>query len=111
LSDHTEEELKYLKEILDIAFYLAIPVAQERDRVAREALDAGDDAFARLYRGVPQLFIRPGLKREYDPSVPIGSPRVPKVDNETGNSSDRSGNEEQSVVESIPLDSSTKDDE
>jgi hypothetical protein len=54
----TFEELKMTREFFNLLFDLAEPVVRERDRMAQDAFDAGDDSFARIYRQVPQYVVR-----------------------------------------------------
>jgi len=54
----TLDELQKLREFFNLLFDLAEPVVRERDRIANEALEAGDDSFARSYREVPHFVVR-----------------------------------------------------
>lgn len=54
----TLDELMKLREFFNLLFDLAEPTVRERDRIAHEALEAGDDSFARVYRQVPQFIVR-----------------------------------------------------
>ena len=69
LANLTEAELDTLKELFDLAFELAKPIVQERDRVAQDEFDKGNDSFDRLYRRVPTLVVREGAKRENNPGL------------------------------------------
>ena len=69
LTTLTHAELRGLKELIDLAFELAEPVVQERDRVAQDEFDKGNDSFERLYRRVPTLVVREGAKRENNDSL------------------------------------------
>ncbi len=73
LSALTHEELMKLKEFFDLAIATAEPVARMRDKAAQDALTAGDDSFARLYRQVPQLVVRKRAQREHGEGVHDGS--------------------------------------
>ncbi|MEU4066702.1 hypothetical protein AB0F25_30690 [Streptomyces wedmorensis] len=58
LTNMTHEELVALREIWEHAFDLAEPVVVERDRVAREAFERGDDSNERVYRAPPAKVVR-----------------------------------------------------
>jgi hypothetical protein len=74
----TEEELKLIRELLNLSIDLAMPVAIARDRAAKEAHDAGDDSYTRVYRTVPQLVKRPGAFGPDGKSVLNGLEDLPK---------------------------------
>ena len=109
LADMTEEELLVLKKFFDLAFELALPVAKDRDRVAKEMSDAGDDTFVRLYRAVPELFVRQRTERQHDQSVSSGLAGVPQgrghSDLPVG-----SGKPSPPMAPEVPLHSGTQDD-
>jgi len=69
LTNLTYLELQTLRKLFDLAFEWAEPIVQERDRVAQDAFDQGDDSFERLYRRVPNLVIRKRPKRENSDGV------------------------------------------
>lgn len=69
----TEEELRMTRKFFDLLFDLAEPVVRERDRVAQDAFDAGDDSFARIYRQVPQYVVRDRPSRADGEGVQHGS--------------------------------------
>lgn len=60
LTSLTADELNMTREFYNLLFDLAEPIVQERDRVAQDAYDNGDDGFARIYREVPQVVVRTG---------------------------------------------------
>lgn len=68
----THEEFIALRKLFDLLFELAEPVILERDRIAQDAFDQGDDSFNRSYRQVPQLVIREGALRADDQGVHDG---------------------------------------
>jgi hypothetical protein len=72
LSAMTEKELETLREIFNIAIETALPICREMDQLAQEAFDAGDDAYARLYRPVPTIYVRERSQQPHDESVPDG---------------------------------------
>jgi hypothetical protein len=72
LSGYTEEELLLFKQILEIALKTAMPIVRDRDRVAREAAENGNDIFYRRHRGTPNLSIIPRKVRQYAEGVPDG---------------------------------------
>ncbi len=70
LSEMTYNELMTLKMFVSTAIDEALPVASVRDRLSQEALDDyGDDSNARIYRSVPELFVRKGKGGEYNQSI------------------------------------------
>lgn len=81
LTTLTSEELAACKQIFDMAFANAQPIVAERDRIAQEALDEGDDSYSRIYRAVPTLLVREGQKWEHYPRLRRGSDWVEPVDN------------------------------
>lgn len=58
LTAMTEAELKVLQKFWNMAFEMALPACRERDRIAQEAWDEGDDSHIRMYRDDPVLFVR-----------------------------------------------------
>lgn len=58
LTNFTHEELMALSEIFNLACDLAEPVVLERDRLAREAFENGDDSHERVYRSPPTKVVR-----------------------------------------------------
>jgi hypothetical protein len=66
----TSDELDKLKTLLDMAFDIARPIVEERDKAAQHAYDTqGDDSIARLYRAVSRLIVREGAITENSTSV------------------------------------------
>ncbi len=59
MSRMTEEELNTLKDIFMFAYENALPVAQARDKQAKEAAENGDDIFERRFRTAPHFSIVP----------------------------------------------------
>lgn len=94
LSGMTREELEVLREIFDYAITKARPTCDALDAIAQEAFDAyGDDTYVRLYRPVPQLFVRQRPQSQHDPRLSRRSERAGDVDDEpgTGQSGDDDG--------------------
>lgn len=54
----TEEELLHVAHFFKAVFEIALPLVRERDRMAQDAFNQGDDSFARNYRPVPRLIVR-----------------------------------------------------
>lgn len=86
LTNLTHQEILLMRRLLNMALDLAEPVVIDRDKVAQDAKEAGDDSYARVYRAVPQIVVReskivahgPGLLRR-SKSVPGGSQHGPSV--------------------------------
>lgn len=79
----TEDELNKLREFFELAFNTAAPIVRERDRIANEALKRGDTSFARVYRRVPQMVVRPRQEPAHSESVLDGSEDVPESDGDS----------------------------
>lgn len=69
LTNLTLVELEALRTIVNLAFDLAEPVVKDRDKVAQDAKDSGDDSYARVYRQVPEFVVRPGKVLAYGEGV------------------------------------------
>ena len=76
----TTDELHKFREFLNIAFDLAEPVVAQRDRIAQDAFNEGDDSFARSYRQIPQLVIREGAVGQDDEGVYFRPDDLPSGD-------------------------------
>lgn len=63
LARFTEQELDLFEEFITLAIKMARPVVLERDRIAAEAFEEGDDSFSRVYRQDPKLIVRPKVKK------------------------------------------------
>lgn len=59
LTSKTTEELLGMKALFEYAFELAEPIVRKRDEDARADFDRGDDTNPRIYRGVPEVAVRP----------------------------------------------------
>src|SRR6476620_9325172 len=59
----TTDELNKLEEFFHLLIAEARPIVAERDRIAHEAFESGDDSFTRVYRQVPQLVVRKRTSR------------------------------------------------
>jgi hypothetical protein len=66
LTNLTRGELDTWKKLMDLAYEKAAPVCSERDRVANEAMEAGDDSYARSYRQDPLFAMRGDGARRRD---------------------------------------------
>jgi hypothetical protein len=74
----TESELDATEEFFKLLFDLARPTVQERDRVAKDALEKGDDSFTRVYRADPQFIVRKGQESADDQGVLNGPDSLPE---------------------------------
>lgn len=72
LTNLTHTELDAMREFFLIAFANAQGIVKERDRLAKEGLENGDDSFVRLYRTVPTILIREGEKWKHYPRLRRG---------------------------------------
>lgn len=63
LTSFTEEELDSFEEFMELAIKIARPIVLARDRLAKEALEIGDDSFNRSYRQPPLFVVRPRRKK------------------------------------------------
>lgn len=68
LTEMTELELDEFQKFVNLVIDRARPVTKLRDTKAREAFDAGDDGYTRLYRSVPEYVDRERSSGEHDPS-------------------------------------------
>lgn len=59
----TSEELAAFRKFMELAFELAEPVVAERDRLAAEALERGDDSHPRIFRQKPLFSVRPARRK------------------------------------------------
>lgn len=77
LSASTVEELTTLREFLNRAIDMALPISEYYDRRALDAFqNEGDTSYARLYRPIPKLFVRERLLAEHGQSVQERSERL-----------------------------------
>jgi hypothetical protein len=106
----TEAELLAVKEFFDLAFSLALPVVRDRDRIAKEAWDAGDDSYPRVYRALPEFVVRGGKDGQHSSSLQVRSVSVSGMagrdDSHTGRLQHTGGE----VAERYTEDDSTEDD-
>lgn len=72
LSDFTEEELLAWWQAVGVAVSWALPIVKNRDRVAREAAENGNDIFYRRHRPAPKLSIFKRQVGQHDQGVPDG---------------------------------------
>lgn len=73
LTAMTPDELAAFKSFIDLAVTTAMPIVQQRQQDAEEALRAGDTSYPRLYRPVPQFFVRQGSEYRNSTRVRSGS--------------------------------------
>lgn len=83
----TEEELKKFKEFINYAIDMALPIVIDRDRVAKEAADAGQDIFERRHRQPPRLSYLKGAEPKHTESVPNRHSNVLSGDADPGTGS------------------------
>jgi len=111
LTAMTGPELQMMREFYDLLFDLAEPVVRERDKVAQDAFNSGDDAFARIYRQVPQLVIRSGQVPEDYQSI---RDRLGDLANRVGRDGDLEGRlrgDGHELAPSEPEENRSKDDD
>jgi hypothetical protein len=83
----TWEELDTTRRFFNLMFDLAEPVCRERDKVARDAFEQGDDTYTRSYRQAPQFIVREGAVASYPESVFGGPEDVPAGHGQDGGDS------------------------
>jgi hypothetical protein len=106
----TTEELDKLEELFNLLITEARPIVAERDRIAHEALESGDDSHVRIYRAVPRLFIRKRPSRQDGDRVLNGSQDVPEGTGGDGDSSDGPGGVGDELADGESPDAGTEDD-
>ncbi len=109
LTTLTTEELDAVKKLFDMAFDLARPICEERDKEAQHAFENGDNSFARIYRQSPLFVDRSRPIGEHSPSLRNGPAGVPGLDSEPGDDGGlrRAGDD---VAEPLPHDVGSQDD-
>ena len=60
LTQLTAAELSAIRQTFELAFELARPVVEHRDKVAHDAFLAGDDSYTRSYRAPAEFVVRKG---------------------------------------------------
>lgn len=80
MSAMTTEELEATRQFFNHLFDLADPIVRERDKVAEDAYNKGDDSYTRSYRQLPQLVIRSRQESADSESLHDGSPDAPLGD-------------------------------
>lgn len=83
LSGLTLEELETMRRFFNMAFDLAEPIARERDRIANERAEAGDDSMFRHYRDAPKFVTRERALDKYRESILFGSSDLPPGDGDS----------------------------
>lgn len=102
LTGLTEEELNAVQMFLNRAFEQARPIIQERDKVADDAFDQGDDSFVRNYRRPPELVVRTRKVRSNSEGVHDGPQAVPPLGEGTGGADQLSGEDGPAVAQRVP---------
>jgi hypothetical protein len=69
LSEFTTEELIAFRRVVGHAIKLATPIVEERDRIAKEAADSGDNVYYRSLRPSPKVSFFERRTGSNDPSV------------------------------------------
>jgi len=73
LTNFTAQELLAFENFITATIARARPVTIARDRIVQEVYDEqGDDSFTRLYRTVPELYVRKGEVGQYSTGVQRG---------------------------------------
>lgn len=80
LTRFTEEELNAFQQVINSACDRARKTVVERDRIAGEAFQSGDNTYVRSYRRVPVVIDRTGAFPEHSESLLRRSRRAPAVD-------------------------------
>lgn len=78
LSAMTSAELNATRDFFNHLFNLADPIIRERDKVAQDAFDKGDDTYQRVYRPLPQFVARPWEEFTNSEGLLDGSPNPPE---------------------------------
>lgn len=65
----TAAELAHYKEFINMAIEMAEPIVAERDKIAAEAMEEGDDSYGRVYRQPSRIVVRPRLLGPDDHSL------------------------------------------
>jgi hypothetical protein len=65
----TEQEASDLRTLLNLAFDIAMPIIQLRDKEAQQAYEHGNDSLYRIYRAVPQFVVSKREGLEYPEGV------------------------------------------
>lgn len=105
----TIEELDAMEAFFKLIFDEARPIVVERDRVAREAFDSGDDSFARVYRQLPQFIIRSRSEFGHTEGVHVGSEDLPEVNGGDDTSDDGLRGDSDQLAPDEPLRSGSED--
>ena len=84
----TEEELNLTRQFFNELFDLAEPIIKHRDKVAKDAAEAGDDTYVRNYRQAPQFIVRKGTLRDDDQRILERSQDLPEGSGTGADSSD-----------------------
>lgn len=106
----TKEELDEMRKFFELLFATAEPVVISRDRMAQDALTAGDDSFARVYRQLPQFIVREGSQPRYDQGVHDGSEGLPPGSGGDSDPSEGSGVVCGELADGEPEEDSPQDD-
>jgi hypothetical protein len=104
----TLEELRAIRELLTITLDRAEPICAERDKVADNAFQSGDDTNARSYRAAPFVVDRTRSIGEHGPGVRVRPAAVP--DGTAGDDGGDDGSERSDVAQPAPPDVGAEDD-
>jgi hypothetical protein len=81
LTSFTVLELDAARTVVDKAFDLARPIAEERDAGVVKEAEANPDLFiSRVSRALPRLLVKPGFESEHGGQLPARSEHVPEGD-------------------------------
>jgi hypothetical protein len=69
LTQWTREELESVRMVINRAFDEAAPICTQRDKVAQEEWEAGNDPYLRIYRPTPHIVDRSGPKPEHGKGI------------------------------------------
>ncbi|RYE96195.1 MAG: hypothetical protein EOO77_41440 [Oxalobacteraceae bacterium] len=80
LTGFTVPELDAARMVVDKAFDLARPIAEERDAGAVKEAEANPDLFlSRVSRAIPRLLVKPGFEQEHGSQLPARPEHLPEV--------------------------------
>lgn len=106
----TKPELDAMRGFFTLLFDTAEPFVLHRDRMAQDALAAGDDSFARVYREVPQFVVRERAKPRHVESLHNGPEGLHPGDRGAGDSSNESGGVRSELADGESSEGSPEDD-
>lgn len=110
LTAMTVEELDAFEQFITLILQTARPVCEERDKVAQDALDQGDDSHGRVYRQAPQFIVRSGAILADHAGLRRGLEGVPEVEPTAGASDGGIRGRGDALAEPAPDNSGPEDD-